>query len=105
MVLSVPLGQVVEVVANGVIRAYLFRLHKVLNVRLRIAALAHILALGSDDDAFQGTLRQRTPCCIVVGNCFIYSRLGYKLHLPVQLIETEKVVLLKERLDYEHSGL
>ena len=93
MVLSVPLGQVVEIIANGVIRANLFRMNKLHDIRLWIGTLADVLALGTKDNAVQRFLRQRTE------NRFLpFGRLSRKLHLPVQLVATEQVVLVQKLL-------
>ena len=88
MVLSVPLWQRVQVVANGVIRAYLFRINKLHDVTLRIMPLADILALGTMDNAVLGLLGQRTEI-----RQLTVRRLCGELHLTVQLVATEAVVL------------
>ena len=88
MVLSVPLWQVVQVFADRIVRAYLFRMDKFHDIRLGIAALADILALGTQDDAVQGLLGQRT-----IVRCLTVRLLCGELHLSVQQVATETVVL------------
>ena len=93
MVLSVPLGQVVKVIANGVIRANLLRMNKLHNIRLWIGTFANILTLGTKDNAVQRLLSQRTE------NWFLpFGRLNRELHLPVQLVTTKQVVIVQKLL-------
>ena len=46
MVLSVPFGQAVEIVVDGVVLTDILRVDVLLNVRLWTALLANLLALG-----------------------------------------------------------
>ena len=50
MVLSIPLRQAVDKLANGIVKPDLLRMDILHNVRLWTALLAHTLALGTDDD-------------------------------------------------------
>ena len=46
MVLSVPFGQIRQIVADGIISLHILRMHKLHDLRLRTAFLAHLLLLG-----------------------------------------------------------
>ena len=97
MVLSVPCGQTAEIVADGVEDGYFLRVDILLDLRLRIA-LADLLALGSQHDAVQRLLRQ-----YAIVTQLSVGRPDSKLHLPVQHVATEKVVIIQKLLDCEHS--
>ena len=60
MVLAVPLGQVRQVVIDGIERHDLLGVDVLLDVRPGTLSLADVLALGLEDDAVQRLLRQRT---------------------------------------------
>ena len=92
MVLSVPLGQVVQKGLDGVVKRHFLGVDIHGDVRLRIALLVQPFASGPDNDAVQGLLRQRT----IVGG-FIVPRL--KLHLYIQHIASKQVVVCQELFD------
>ena len=60
MVLSIPCGQTIEEVLNRIELSHLLRVHKLHDFRFGRALLYHMFALGTDDDAVKGLLRQRT---------------------------------------------
>ena len=60
MVLAVPLGQVVQVLLNGIVGNDIFGVDILHNVGLRVLITTDCLALGLEDDAVQGQLRKRT---------------------------------------------
>ena len=95
MVLSVPLGQVVQKGLDGVVKRHFLGVDIHGDVRLRIALLVQPFASGSDDDAVQSLLCQRT----IVGS-FIVGCL--KLHLSIQHIASKQVVVCQELLDDKH---
>ena len=70
-------------------------MHKLHNLRLRTAFLAHLLFLGPADDTVEGLLGQWTKIRLIV------CRLGREFHLSVQHIVTEEVVVIKKQLDGE----
>ena len=65
MVLSVPLGKVGQKLPDGVECRDILGIDVRLDVRLRILPLTDVLAPGSQDDAVQRLLRQRTPLRIL----------------------------------------
>ena len=75
MVLSVPLGQMREIILDGIERLDLVRLHQLDDVRLWTALLADLLTLGADDDGVQRLLSQHLPDGLIV------RRQGYTLEL------------------------
>ena len=99
MVLSVPLGQMREIILDGIERLDLVRLHQLDDVRLWTALLANLLTLGADDDRVQRLLRQHMPDGLVV------RRQGYILYLPAQFVEAEELIVFEELLYFEHSLL
>ena len=99
MVLSVPLGQMREIILDGIERLDLVRLHQLDDVRLWTALLADLLTLGADDDRVQRLLRQHLPDGLVV------RRQGYTLYLPAQFVEAEEVIVFQELLYCERSLL
>ena len=99
MVLSVPLRQVAEIIADGIVGFNLIRLHHLHDVRLGAALLADPLTFGVDDDTIQCLLGQRPPDGSVI------RRQGYEFHLPAQFVEAEAVVVIEELLNFEHSFL
>ena len=100
MVLSVPLGQVVQVVLDGVERRNVLRVDILLDIRLGVASLADILTFGLHDDAVQRLQGQRTK-----HRFLSLARLDGKLNLAVQHIATQEITVLKELLGCEHSLL
>ena len=66
MVLSVPFGQMRQIVANGIISRHILRMHKLHNLRLRTAFLAPLLFLGPADDTVEGLLSQWTKIRLIV---------------------------------------
>ena len=98
MVLSIPLGQAVEIRLDGIERRHIIRIDNRLDVRLWILSLADVRAHRLEDDAVQRLLRQRTP------DGFIgLSWLFRKLYLTVQHIATEQVLVVQKQLDSEHA--
>ena len=95
MVLSVPLGQVVQKGLNGVVKRHFLGVDIHGDVRLRIALLVQPFASGPDNDAVQSFLRQWT----IVGS---FVALHFKLHLSIQHIVSKQVVVCQELLDDKH---
>ena len=98
MIPSVPLGQAVKIFPDRVIDWNLFGVDQLHDLRLRTAFLNDSLALGSDDDAVQCLLREDPV------NRFI-GRQGCKLHLSVQHVATEEVIVFEEIFDSQSSLL
>ena len=67
VVLSVPLGQSFEELADGVIRANLFRTQQVLDVRFRITLFVGQLLSSSDDNTHLGFRCQLTILGLILG--------------------------------------
>ena len=91
MVLSVPFGQLVQIVADGVVGVDLLGIDILLDVALRTAFLENILALGLDEDAVQCTLCQwavilRTAVLALVG----------KFQFAVEHVLAERIALRQE---------
>ena len=84
MVLSVPCWQLIEVFANRIILRHLLGVDIHLDVSLWIA-LSNLLAQGSEHDAVQGLLRQRS----IDGLSVLSLCLLGKLHFTVEYIATE----------------
>ena len=95
MVLTVPLGQLVEERLDGVEQGNLLRVDIHDDVRLRRSLLTDFFTLGSENDAVQRLLCQRP----IVGSLIVT---GFKLYLSVQLVAAEQVVITQELLDDEH---
>ena len=87
MVLSVPLRQVAEIIADGIEGLNLIGLHHLHDVHLGTALLADPLTFGVDDDTVQCLLGQHTP------DGLLTTRQGKEFDLSAQLIETEEVVV------------
>ena len=98
MVLSVPCGQTAEIVADGVEDGHFLRVDKHANVCLGVKQLVLPIAQSVDDNAVQRLRRQRTIAVRLSVRLF-----GCKLHLPVQHVATEKVVIIQKLLYCEHS--
>ena len=120
VVLSVPLGQAVEVVLNRIVLRHLLRSHPLGDLRLRTALLKNLLTLGTNHDTVLGLWCERPEFQIgfieavreTVGDsnsvafgslgCF---RQGRKLYLSIKHVAAEAVVLIEEHLDGECSLL
>ena len=98
MVLAVPLGQMRQVVIDGIERHDLLGVDVLLDVRFRIFAIADVLALSLEHDAVQRLLRQNSEHSFLA-----LSRLFRKFHLSVQHVATEQVTITKKLLYSEHS--
>ena len=98
IVVSIPFGQRLQIVNNRIERLHLFRFHIQLDQVLGIALLQDTLTQHSQHDAVLGLQRQGSPIAT-----HALSILGCILHLTVQYIATEKVILLKVLLDDKHT--
>ena len=104
VILSVPAGQCVQIVADRIMYGYIFRVYKLQDFRLRTPFLAYLLLLGPADDAVQGLLGQRTPVVwrVVPSRLTVLAGLFRgELHLSVQHVAAETVVFVEKLLDSE----
>ena len=104
VVLSVPAGQALQVVADRIMYGYIFRVYELQDFRLRTPFLAHLLLLGPADDAVESLLGQRAPVVwrLVPSSLTVLAGLlRGKLHLSVQHIAAEAVVFVEKLLDSE----
>ena len=94
MVLSVPLRQVVEKFLDGIEQGHFFRVDIVDDVLLRRPFLADFVALGTDDDAVQRLLCQRSEGRVVFhAESLLVGLDDGELYLAVQLVAAEQVVV------------
>ena len=106
MVLSVPLRQVAQVVADGIVCWHILGVYKLHDFRLRTAFFAHLFLLGPANDTVKGFLRQRAPIVwrFLLGIFAILTGLlSGQLYLSVQHISAEQIVFFEKLLDSERD--
>ena len=120
VVLSVPSRQTPKECLHRIMFRHLFWGNILCYLRFGATLFQHLFALGTNDDAVQGSWRQRSiiQICLKRGaretvalldsiavSLFISLRQNRKLNLPVKDVSTETVVCHQELLNDKHSFL
>ena len=91
VVVAVPLGQVLQIVADGVVHGHRLRMEVELAERLGVTLVVQTLAQHVEHDAVAGTLRERAESLVSLA-------LAAELHLAVEHVAAKFKMILEIQL-------